>query len=404
MSFVSRETTPSRLPVGPDALPGPRTLNPLGNAIPFQRDPLGFIKGLHEQYGDVVRFRILNRPFLLINQPDYLKRVLLDNNANYNKDVPNLVRMLLGNGLATMTGSQWLVERRLMQPAFHHQRVAAFGTLMTNAILEMLQRWEMFAAEGQTFDVVEEMAQLILCIVGQAFFSSDVSAKSNAFTEIRKNLAAYVRFPFPPLIFPTPSHRRLWKAIRTIDEVTTDIINQRYQSKEEKNDLLAMLLGAVDKETGAGMSHQQLLDEAKTILFTGQETSTNALTWIWNMLSQYPDVEQQLHTELDQVLSGRIPTVEDLPRLRYTRMVVDETLRLHAVVWQLMRRSREEDRLGPYTIPAKTTIFFSPYLFHRHTDFWHKPTAFHPDHFLPEQVAKRPRHAYMPFGYGPHQC
>jgi len=188
-----------------------------------------------------------------------------------------------------------------------------------------------------------------------------------------------------------------------MDSVVYEIIRNRRQQQEDVGDLLSMLLNAVD-ENGQGMDDKQLRDEIITLLLAGYETSANALAWTWYLLTQHPEAQERLHAELDQILAGRIPTVEDLPQLNYTRMVLEEAIRVYPPVWVLMRRGIQDDEIDGYHIPANSYIMWSPYISHRHPDFWEKPEQFYPDHFSTEHSSKRPRHAYMPFSSGPRVC
>lgn len=250
--------------------------------------------------------------------------------------------------------------------------------------------------------------RLTLRIVGQALFSIDLSDEADTvgqgFSAVRKLLQSYVFRPFPPLSVPTPRNRRLNAAIRSLDGVVQGIIDERRQHNADSGDLLSMLLLARDEETGEGMNDRQLRDEVMTLLLAGHETTANALTWMWYLLSQHPDVEARLHTELDKVLGGNIPTVDHLPDLKYTRMVIEEALRLYPPVFGFGRKATGEDELGGYYVPANTLIWLSPYVTHRHPDFWQQPEVFDPERFSPESAANRPHYAYFPFGGGPRLC
>lgn len=398
----------SRLPTPP----GPRNLHPIRSALAFQRDPLSFLTDLVKQYGDIAQFHLLHLPIIVINRPEYVKRVLQDNNANYDKDVFlfRTVRPLFGNGLVTAIGGEsWLRQRRLIQPAFHRQRIAAFGSLMTQTASEMLERWDKREDKDAPLNFSEEISEILLQIVCKALLNIDTLSEqartfSNAFVEASRILAIFARLPFPPLTFPTARNRRFWAEIAKMDQIIYELIQQRRQSKEDPGDLLSMLIQAVDEETGEGMSDRQLRDELITILVAGHETGSNGLSWTCYLLAQHPEIGQRLYAEVDQVLAGRIPTIDDLPHLTYTRMVLDEALRFYSPAWQLMRRACQKDEMGGYRIPANATIFWSTYVLHRHPDFWEKPEEFYPEHFLPEQVAKRPRNAYVPFSNGPRIC
>jgi cytochrome P450 len=345
----------------------------------------------------------------MVFHPDDVKHVLQENHRNYNKDVynVNLLKPLLGQGLFTNDGQSWLHQRRMAQPAFHRKRLAAFGTLITGAADSMLERWRPIA-EQQPFEMGEEMMRLTLHIVGQALFSIDLSNEADtvgqAFSALRTLLQSYIFRPFPPLGVPTPRNRRLHAAIRSLDRVVYAIINERRQRNTDTGDLLSMLLLARDEETGEGMNDRQLRDEVMTLLLAGHETTANALTWMWYLLSQHPDVEARLHAELDEVLGGNLPTVDHLPDLQYTHMMIQEALRLYPPVFGFGRKAIGEDVLGGYYVPANTLIWLSPYVTHRHPDFWEHPEAFDPERFSPEHAANRPHYAHYPFGGGPRLC
>lgn len=390
--------------------PGPRGNILLGNAREIQRDGVGFNVKMAARYGDVVRVRVLSWPTYMIFHPDDVKHVLQENHRNYNKDVynVNLLKPLLGQGLFTNDGQSWLHQRRLAQPAFHRKRLAAFGTLITSATEDMLDHWQAIAREQQPFEVGEEMMRLTLRIAGQALFSMDLSDEASivgqSFSVIRKLLQSYVLRPFPPLGVPTPRNRRLNAAICSLDGVVHSIISERRQRNTDTGDLLSMLMLARDEETGESMNDRQLRDEVMTLLLAGHETTSNALTWMWYLLSQHPDVEARLHAELSTVLGGNLPTVDTLSDLKYTHMVIEEALRLYPPAFGFGRKAIGEDVLGGYYVPANTFIWLSPYITHRHPDFWERPEEFDPERFTPERAAGRPHFAHFPFGGGPRLC
>jgi cytochrome P450 len=364
---------------------------------------------MFQRYGNVVAVRFLMWPTYMIFHPHDVKHVLQENHRNYSKDtyLMHFLRPLLGQGLLTNDGQSWLHQRRLMQPAFHRKQLATFGVLMTGATESLLERWQDIATREQFLDVSTEMMRLTLRIVGQALFSIDLSNEADtvgqAFTALMRPLMDYIYHPVPPLTFPTPRNRRIQQSIRTLDGVVQDIITERRQG-DDKGDLLSMLLVARDEETGEGMNDRQVRDEVMTLLLAGHETTSNALTWTWYLLSQHPDAESRLHAELEQVLGGRTPTVEDLPRLVYTRMVLEETLRLYPPAVGFNRKALADDEVGGYDVPANTLIWLSPYTTHRHPDFWEHPDVFDPERFSPERSAERPHFAYFPFGGGPRLC
>lgn len=406
---MSTQLRPTHAPVQQTgAIP---TLHTLQSLRDFRQQPLHFLAGLPAQYGDLVHIKIFFWPVLIINHPEYIKHVLQDHHQNYNKDVPifRLFRPVLGNGLVTNYGGEsWLQQRRLIQPAFHRQHIGEFGASITASTEEMLCGWDAKARARHTFDVAEEMMHLTLRIVSEALFHSDISEGirpfEEAFEQVNGFLLDYFHRPFPPLTVPTPRHQRFWKALRTLDTVVYELIRQRRCSGVLSSDLLSLLIQARDEETNQGMSDQQLRDEVMTTLIAGHETSANALAWCWYLLAQNPEAERKLHQEVDTVLAGRLPGVDDLAKLPYTRMVFEEAMRLYPPVWLLMRKALRDDTIGGYHVAANTYVLWSTYALHRHPDFWDNPEQFEPERFLPERLAQRPRHAYLPFSHGPRLC
>jgi cytochrome P450 len=373
---------------------------------------MSFALKMWQRYGDVVRFRLLFWPAYVLYHPDHVKRVFQENHRNYDKHFPmmNTVRPLFGNGLFINDGESWLHQRRLMQPSFHSKRLAGFGTIMTEATLALLERWQ--GAGSQPLDIPLEMMRLTQRTAGLAFFNLDLNNEADTvgrtFTMLLALLLKYSFFPFPPLWVPTPRNRRLQAGLETLNKVVYGIIAERRKRAShpgmDTGDLLSMLLAARDEETGEGMSDQQLRDEVMTLLIAGYETTSVALSWTWYLLSQHPNVEQRLHAELDRVLGGQVPTVDSLDKLPYTRMVIQEAMRLYPPAFGLTRRAIAEDEIGSYRIEANSIIFVSQYCTHRHPAFWEEPEVFDPERFTPERSAGRPRFAYFPFGGGPRQC
>jgi cytochrome P450 len=396
-------TTPFASPPAPGEKkrpPGPRTLSPLGSAPAIARDTEDFALKMWQRYGDIVRIRFLLWPGYLLYHPDYVKYVLHDHYRNYNKQSPLLdsVRPFFGNGLFTNNGESWLHQRRLMQPAFHHKRLEHFGTVMTDATLAMLQRWQ--DAGSQPLDIPQEMTHLTLRIAGLTLFnldlSNDVDLVGHTFTTILPQLTKYFFVPFPPLWVPTPGNRRVRAGLETLNQVVYNIISQRRKHLtdpgKETGDLLSMLLAARDEETGERMNDQQVRDEVMTLLGAGHETTSATLTWIWYLLSEHPEVEQRLHDEVDRVLGGQPPTVDRLDDLPYTRMVIQETMRLYPPAFFVIRHTIADDEIGGYPVPANSFIFLMSHAVHRHPAFWVKlqvSLTTHPRHGLPMTLHPR---------------
>ena len=321
--------------------PGPGGYRLFASARSIQRAPLQFLTELTRTYGDIAFVRFLVWPVYVVNHPDFIKQILQEHHRSYNKDNFDyrLLRPLLGKGLLTNDGVSWLHQRRLIQPTFHRQRLVAFGSLMTAATLAMLERWERCAERSEVLDVSAEMMRLTLRIIGQALFSLDLSAQANTVGQALRSANDYLCAPFPPLFVPTPLNRRLQAALRRLDALVYDLITTRRQSQQDTSDLLSVLLAVRDEETGEGMHDRQIRDEVITLLLAGHETTAMALSWTWYLLAQHQECEHRLHAEVDAVLGGRLPTVEDLPNLPYSRMVLEESLRLYPPAWSFSRNA-----------------------------------------------------------------
>lgn len=372
------------------------------------RDPLGFFEDI-ARYGPVFRYRFFIWSVVLVNHPEYIKHILQENNKNYSKQTHDyrVLKPVVGEGLLTSEGDFWLRQRRLIQPAFHRQKINEFGNLMTSSTLKMLQRWQDDPFRGKPFDVANEMMRLTLGIVGKSLFNQDLSQEADtvgrSFTKASDYTARKLRSVLPPT-----GGRQFKDAIRDLDRVVMEIIAERRAGQglkdNRKEDLLDMLLEARDQENGKGMTDQQLRDEVMTLMLAGHETTSNALSWTWYLLSQNPAAREKLETELQAVLNGRTPEMEDLPRLRYTKMVIQESMRLYPPAWIMSRRAEVDNVLGDFLIPAKSIIHISPYLMHRNPEYWQEPEKFVPERFTPEAQAAHPAFTYFPFGGGPRLC
>jgi cytochrome P450 len=390
--------------------PGPRGNVVLGSIGDIYRDRLRFVLDLARIYGDVLQYRVAHMRIYQINHPEGVGRLLHDNHRNYSKDVATFgtLKLFLGNGLFTSDGDFWRRQRRLAQPAFHRRRVANFGGLMTDATLAMLDRWQARETAEQPLDVATEFMRLTMEVVTLALFSTsvehDIGKIGSAITTLLDDVTFRFTFPFyPPLKVPTLRNRRFLTARATLDGIVYRIIAER-RRPDEHDDLLALLMEVRDEKTGEGMSDKQLRDEVVTLFLAGHETTANALTWASYLLSTHVAIERRLRAEVDETLQGRIPTDSDLPNLTYTRMVIDETLRLYPPAWITNRRAIEADTVCGYRIPADATVSISPYVTHRDPTLWQNPEGFDPDRFAPERSDARPHYAYFPFGGGPRRC
>jgi cytochrome P450 len=386
--------------------PGPRGSLLLGSAPVIARDPLAAYQELAHEYGDIVRIRFVLWPTYLLFHPDHVRHVLQEKHTNYSKDLYTyrMLRPVVGNGLLTNDGADWLRQRRLIQPAFHRQRLARVGDLAVASSEAMLEEWSAFAREGRPVDISAEMLRMTLQVAAQALFSVDLSAEdqrvTEAFAAVNELLTDYVHSPIPPFAVPTRRSLRLRAARATLDRLVTRIITTR-RREPGGGDVLSMLLLARDEETGEGMDDRQVRDEVMTLLFGGHETTATALTWACYLLALNPQCQDQIRTEVSDL--GR-PGAEDLPRLTYTRMVLEETLRLFPPAWSFGRKAIRDDEVGGYAIPAGSLVWVCPFVTHRDPRFWERPETFEPERFAPERAASRHRLAYFPFASGPRMC
>jgi len=358
---------------------------------------------------NLIHTRLLFLHSYLVNKPEYIEHVLLTNQANYRKSefLRHMLGPVLGEGLLISEGDFWRRQRRIAAPAFHSRHIADLVATMIACTEAMLARWRTLA---QPFDVSAEMMALTLDIIARTMFSIDVSRDV---ATIRRLMDTVVAIPASmldllglPEWLPRPRSAALRGAIAEFDAMVARVLAERRAEAGtvEHRDLLAMLLAARDPETGEGMSDKQLRDETLTMIAAGHETTANALGWVWYLLSQHPDAEARLHDELDRVLGGRMPGLADLAELKWTRMVIEEALRLYPPAHAISRTAIGEDRIGGVRIPPGASISISMYVTHRNPNIWPEPERFDPERFAPEAVARRHRFAFLPFGGGPRVC
>ncbi len=381
-----------------------------GHLKQLQGDALGMLDRAFEAHGDVTAFRFGPIRALLLAHPDHVRHVLQSHHSNYNKRVVSYLRMktVLGEGLLTSDGAFWQRQRRIAQPAFRHGRLIGFGPTMVAAAEDLLESWKPAAATGQEVDVHQEMMRLTLRIAGETLVGAEVkdqaAAVGRAMTRVFHDFhhRLYQLLPLPEWV-PTAANRRLRRAKRTLDDLVLGIIDQRRRSGIERDDLLGLLMSARDEETGQAMTDRQLRDEVMTLLLAGHETTANALAFTWYLLARHPEAAGKLRRELAEALGGRSPTVDDLPQLPYTKMVIEESMRLLPPAWIVERRAIAEDTVGGVRIPAGCVVMASAWVTHRHPGFWEDPERFDPERFRPGTKLSH-RFAYFPFGAGPRVC
>jgi cytochrome P450 len=383
----------------------------LGHYKELKYAPLGLFSRAAEACGDVFRLRVGAAEIVVLRNPDDVKHVLQEHAQNYSKRTRGyrVLRRFLGNGLVTSEGAFWLRQRRIAQPAFHRERIAHFAHLMVRLTQALIARWEEPASQFKPVDVAAEMMALTLDVVGQTLLSTQVREDAGAIGPALTELLRQVRGRALSLIdwpdwVPTGPNRRFRRARGALDAIIYRIIAERRQSGADAHDLLSMLLHARDEETGEGMTDLQLRDELMTIVLAGHETTATALAWTFMLLSQHPACRERLQEELRLVLQERPPTLEDLPRLKYTQAALQEGMRLYPPVWVLLRHAERDDVLGGHQIRAGNYVACAQWVVHRNPKVFERPEAFEPERFLGERGERIPRFAYFPFSGGPRVC
>jgi cytochrome P450 len=370
---------------------------PKGSVRELVRNPLNYFLTLTRQYGDIICYRPAPDTAYLINHPDYIRHVLVDQHHNYNKDTYSnqAFKKAIGSGLINFEGDTWLRQRRLMQPAFHRARLEPFAEMIVHTVQEMLDRWQDRYREGQPVDIAREMAALTMTITARAFLGVDLRDQVMALGEIINGVAD---------LLEKPNHPRIQQARSEYATVVEGIIHQRRVNFQDRGDLLSSLMTARDEHGAVMMDDAQLCNEVMGLLLAGYETTANALTWTYYLLSQNLSAMERLRQEAQQALGGRLPAAADLARLPYHRSVLDESLRLFPPAWIIGRRAIADDQIGGYSVPAGTVIAICIYTLHRHPAFWDDPDRFDPERFTPERSARRHKYVYIPFSVGPRQC
>jgi cytochrome P450 len=381
---------------------------PWANLWAFRRDPLRFFTEAAHKYGDVVFYSMGSRRLFLVNNPEYIKDLLVTSNRKFEKSVVlQRSKNILGNWLLTSEGDFHLRQRRLAQPAFHRHRVNSYGKVMVEYAQTMCARWQ----DGSTIDVHDEMMKLTLAIVGKTLFDAEMEGKTAeeiaGAMQTFMDLFGLVFLPYSQYLekFNVPPMNRIHKARRQLDGVVYRLIAERRSSGRDQGDLLSMLLRASDPEgDGSGMTDEQLRDECVTLILAGHETTANALSWTWMLLSQNPEIERRMHEEIATAIGDRPPTVEDIPALRYVEWVLAESMRLYPPAWVIGRRAIEAHQFGGYEVPAGCMVLCSQWVMHRDERYYVDPKRFDPERWRPEERVKRPKFSYFPFGAGPRQC
>ena len=394
--------------------PGPRHRPGIVNMLMRQVKQADFHLNLARKYGDIAHFKFGPVGMYLISHPNDIRDVLVISNKKFVKLGKRLrgqqmFRALLGNGLLLSEDEFHLRQRRLIQPAFHRQRIAGYAKVMADYAARTNERWRRLPV-GAEFNMAEEMMQLTLSIVGQTLFDADVEKDTPEVGQAMTELFTLFNRTISPVHVLLDKLRpgagdRFQQARGKIDDIIYRTIKEHRASGDDRGDLLSMLLSAQDEEGGTGgMSDEQVRDEAITLFLAGHETTALALTWTWYLLAQHPDIESKLHAELDEVLGDRPPSFEDVPRLKYAEKVFSEVLRLYPPAWLISRTLREEHEIGGYRLAPESVLLISPYVVHRDPRYYPDPFKFDPERWTPEAKEARPKFTYFPFGGGNRIC
>ncbi|MEX2015724.1 MAG: cytochrome P450, partial [Candidatus Hydrogenedentales bacterium] len=356
------------------------------------------------QYGDIAYINMAGRTLFLVSDPEIIKAITVTDHRKFIKSrALRLMKRLLGDGLITSEGNFHRRQHRLMSPAFRKERILRYAEVMVRDTVGLTEKWR----DGQRLDLYQEMTRLSLGIATETLFRCDVRDEADELGQcLTIAMKMFERSANPMAEFleklPLPSNRRFRQAKARLDATVRRMIAERRQDSGDHGDLLSMILAARDDE--GAMTDQQVVDEVITLFVGGHETTALTLTWAWALLAQNPAAEQRMYAEIDSLLGGREPTPEDVPQLEYTQRVVAETLRLYPPIYILARECLEDYPVGEYVATKGTALVFSPYVMHRHPDYWDAPERFNPDRWTEEAMTGLPRHAYIPFGAGPRGC
>jgi len=393
--------------------PGPKSMPILGHLLTFRRDPLKFVTRMASSYGDIAHFRLGTAHAYLFSNPEFVRDILVTRQTKFIKSrLLQRAKVLLGEGLLTSEGDFHLRQRRMVQPGFYRDRLAVYAAMMSQCAERTRDQWR----AGQTLEVNDEMMRLTLAVVAKTLFNADVSSEASeigaALTSALK-MFDMLTLPFLKYIekLPLPIIKRFERDRAKLDAIVYRLIAEWHESGVDRGDLLSMLLMTRDDEVSAEtseadrkMSDRQVRDEAMNLILAGHETTANALTWTFYLLSQNPECEKRLHEEVDQVLNGRTPGFSDFPNLRYTEMVFAEALRLYPPLWGVGRINLETFEIGGIEVPAGSICLMSTWVMHRKAEYYPEPERFDPERWTPELRQARPKFSYFPFGAGARVC
>ena len=384
----------------------------VGHFLPFIHNPLALLDRGRRENGPIFHTNVFGTSLWVMNEPAAVKHIFVDHPDRYTKQTQiwKRVRQIVGNGLLTSDGDFWKRQRRIIQPAFHRERLGRFAQIMAEEVDAQVVSWGQSALIP---DLAHTMMALTLKIVVRSLFSSSVAEDTASIARaldiiVGQTIERGLNPLSAPAWLPTPANQREAEARATMDGLVFRLITERRQAMTRgealPHDLLSMLLEVKDADTGEGMTDIQLRDEVLTLVAAGHETTAGQLTWALFLAARHPEVLANLRGEWDQVLGGRPPAMEDLPKLRLTKMALNEGLRLYPPAWFIGRFCEENDIVCGQAVKRGESVNICPWLLHRDARHWEHPTEFHPEHFLPKQEDARPKYLFVPFGAGPRVC
>lgn len=390
--------------------PGPGGLEALRIASRARKDPLGVMQDLEARFGDIVRVSLAGKDIFLISDPAMVKHVLADNADNYQKSVAtDQLKPLFGEGLLTSKGAHWRKHRKLLQPVFRAANMGRVLPMFHEETERTLAAWEQQRLGGSPVEITQDGTQLAFRIAGRTFFGADLSTSAaetgTAFTASLEELVHRINSPLrPPLWLPTPRNRRLKRSVERLNELVRGLLAERKAMTSPPDDLLQLLIEARDDDTGERMEDADIVDEMKTFLFAGHETTANSMVWALYLLSHHPLVQERMRAELHQHVAGPRVTVDELKKLVYSGWVVNEAMRVKPPSWRMIRVAIGDDVIGGYSIPAGSLVVLAQFLIHRSPKLWPDPLRFDPERWDPARAESQHRFAFFPLGGGQRLC
>jgi cytochrome P450 len=379
------------------------------NLYKFQKDTLGFLAEVAETYGEIAYIKMMAFDFYLLNSPEYVYQALIKQGSKLEKwkRQTDTWANAVGHSTLTMEGEKWKQHRRILNPSFHATTVRRYADLIVEQTRRVLDRWQGTGEQEMMF----EMMRTTMSIIADIIFSikdleREAADLNQALTAVFEVLTARTTaFQQTPIWAPTPENRRIWAATRTIEGFMLPLIRERRAAGIDHQDILSDLIMAKDEETGTQLTDREIMNELKTLFGAGHETTALMLTWTLYLLATHPEIQEKLQAEVDGVLNGREPTLDDLKQLPYTEQVINESMRLYPPAWSLMvRQAKEEMLFGETRVPAGSVLLIPMWVVHHNASIFSDPLRFDPDRFQGEWRSRYPKYAYFPFGGGPHVC